>query len=252
MLAIFARLPWVHRAFIAFFSALIVIALFFLPDPEALRTQPERLQVGQHYPLTINREALSPGRTILPSALLRWETYHVNAGESAAILFQRIGLSSRLLYELTSSNQTINQQLSRLLPGDELQFGFDENNQLIQLKRRISAYETFDITRTASGFSSKIDKKEVFYQYNYAQAEIHSNFWNAGNAAGLTANQIMELAGIFGWDIDFALDIRAGDTFQLLFQEKVVEGEVIGRGNIIAPTFTNQGTTFTAILDDED
>ncbi|MGC9422927.1 peptidoglycan DD-metalloendopeptidase family protein [Vibrio sp.] len=250
MLALFARLPWVHRAFIAFFSALIVIALFFLPDPEALRNHPERLQIGRHYPLTINSEALSPGHTILPSTLLRWETYHVKAGESAAILFQRIGLSPRLLYELTSSSQIIDQQLSRLRPGDELQFGFDEQNQLIQLKRRISAYETFDITRTESGFSSKVDKKEVFYQYNYAQAEIQSNFWNAGNAAGLTANQIMELAGIFGWDIDFALDIRAGDTFQLLFQEKVVEGEVIGRGQIIAAIFTNQGTTFTAILDD--
>lgn len=60
----------------------------------------------------------------------------------------------------------------------------------------------------------------------------------------------MELAGIFGWDVDFALDIRSGDTFKLLYQEKVVEGEVIGRGNIIAAMFTNQGTTFTAILDD--
>ncbi len=88
------------------------------------------------------------------------------------------------------------------------------------------------------------------FQYNYAEAIITSNFWNAGISAGLTANQIMELAGIFGWDVDFALDIREGDQFKLLFQEKVVEGEVIGRGNIIAAAFTNQGTTFTAILDD--
>ncbi len=37
----------------------------------------------------------------------------------------------------------------------------------------------------------------------------------------------MELAGIFGWDIDFALDIRKNDSFKILYQEKVVEGEVI-------------------------
>ena len=58
---------------------------------------------------------------------------------------------------------------------------------------------------------TQFDKKEVHYQYNYAEADITSNFWNAGVGAGLTANQIMELAGIFGWDIDFALDIRKGD-----------------------------------------
>ncbi|GAL26361.1 peptidase M23/M37 family [Vibrio variabilis] len=67
----------------------------------------------------------------------------------------------------------------------------------------------------------------------------------------MTANQIMELAGIFGWDIDFALDIRSGDYFKLLYQEKVVEGEVIGRGKIIAAIFKNQNDTFTAIFDDK-
>ncbi len=50
---------------------------------------------------------------------------------------------------------------------------------------------------------------------------------------------------MFGWDIAFALDIREGDQFKLLYQEKIVEGSVIGRGNIIAATFINQGSTFT-------
>lgn len=252
MLSIFTRLPWVHRALIAVFSALIVFAILFLPSPESLQNNPNKLQIGRHYPLAINSEALSPGSTILPSAILRWESYKVQSGESAAVLFQRIGLTARQLYNLTSSNDDINQQLSRLRPGDELQFGFNENNQLIQLKRKLNAYETFVITKSdGNQYTSEIDKKEVFYQYNYAEAEITSNFWNAAVTAGLSANQIMELAGIFGWDIDFALDIRSGDSFKLLFQEKIVEGEVIGRGSIIAATFINQGTNFTAVLDDK-
>ncbi|POF60579.1 peptidase M23, partial [Vibrio vulnificus] len=89
------------------------------------------------------------------------------------------------------------------------------------------------------------------YQYAYAEASITSNFWNAAISAGLTANQIMELAGIFGWDIDFAQDIRERDSFRVLYQEQVVEGEVIGRGRIIAAIFRNQGDTFTAIYDDK-
>ncbi|MGF1753555.1 peptidoglycan DD-metalloendopeptidase family protein [Vibrio makurazakiensis] len=251
MLSIFARLPLLHRAFIAFFSAVIFIALFLLPEANSLRDNKSRLEIGKHYPLTINAEALASGVEVAPTAVLSWEKYTVRSGESTAVLFKRIGLSPRLLHTLVNTDKDTKSQLSKLRPGDVLQFGFDENNDLIQLKRQLSAFETFRITRSGDKFTSEFYKKEVDYQYNFAQADITSNFWNAGINAGLTANQIMELAGIFGWDIDFALDIREKDSFKILYQEKVVEGEVIGRGKIMAAIFENQGDTFTAILDDK-
>jgi murein DD-endopeptidase MepM/ murein hydrolase activator NlpD len=252
MLSIFARLPTLHRVLIAFFSALIVVALFFLPTPNELGKEQRKLEVGRHYNLSIKAQALAPGKNVAPSAVLHWEKYRVEEGESAGLLFQRIGLSSTVLYQLTESNGDIDYQLTHLRPKDLLYFGLDDDNQLIQLKRVLSPYETFVITKANNGgYTSTIDKKDVQYQYNYAEAVINSNFWNAATKAGLTANQTMELANIFGWDVDFALDIREGDGFKILYQEKVVEGEVVERGDIIAAMFSNQGSTFTAILDDE-
>ncbi|MCS0321658.1 peptidoglycan DD-metalloendopeptidase family protein [Vibrio diabolicus] len=250
MHSIFVRLPLLHKVLIGFFSALIIFALFFLPDPQDLDPQQSRLKVGQHYPVPVSLE-LSTLNSSSPasSAVLRWETYKVKNGESAAILFSRVGLSARLLHELVSSDKEVEKQLTRLRPGDRLQFGFDENNDLVQLRRTLSAFETFRITLKDGKYVSEVDKKEVDFQYNYAEATIKSNFWNAGISSGLNGNQIMELAGIFGWDIDFALDIRKNDSFRVLYQEEVVEGEVIGRGKIIAAIFKNQGDTFTAILD---
>lgn len=250
MLSIFARLPWMHRACIALFSALIVIALF-LPSPQDLRPDEKLYEVGEHYPIAINAEALISSDSENTAASLRWEKHTIGSGDSMALLFQRAGLSSRLLYDLTTTSKEIKQQLTRVRPGDSFQFGFDTGDQLVQIKRQLNAYETFLITRSETGFTSQLDKKEVHYQYNYAEADITSNFWNAGVGAGLTANQIMELAGIFGWDIDFALDIRKGDHFEILYQERVVEGEVVGRGKIIAAIFTNQGDTFKAIINDK-
>ncbi|HHX8483694.1 TPA: peptidoglycan DD-metalloendopeptidase family protein [Vibrio diabolicus] len=250
MHSIFVRLPLLHKVLIGFFSALIIFALFFLPDPQDLDPQQSRLKVGQHYPVPVSLElsALNSSSPASP-AVLRWETYKVKNGESAAILFSRVGLSARLLHELVSSDREVEKQLTRLRPGDRLQFGFDENNDLVQLRRTLSAFETFRITLKDGKYVSEVDKKEVDFQYNYAEATIKSNFWNAGISSGLNGNQIMELAGIFGWDIDFALDIRKNDSFRVLYQEEVVEGEVIGRGKIIAAIFKNQGDTFTAILD---
>ncbi|WP_333002552.1 peptidoglycan DD-metalloendopeptidase family protein [Vibrio coralliilyticus] len=250
MLSIFARLPWMHRACIALFSALIVIALF-LPSPQDLRPDEKLYEVGEHYPIAINAEALISSDSENTAASLRWEKHTIGSGDSMALLFQRAGLSSRLLYDLTTTSKEIKQQLTRVRPGDSFQFGFDTDDQLVQIKRQLNAYETFLITRSETGFTSQLDKKEVHYQYNYAEADITSNFWNAGVGAGLTANQIMELAGIFGWDIDFALDIRKGDHFEILYQERVVEGEIVGRGKIIAAIFTNQGDTFKAIINDK-
>ncbi|AIW19848.1 peptidoglycan DD-metalloendopeptidase family protein [Vibrio coralliilyticus] len=250
MLSIFARLPWMHRACIALFSALIVIALF-LPSPQDLRPDEKLYEVGEHYPIAINAEALISSDSENTAASLRWEKHTIGSGDSMALLFQRAGLSSRLLYDLTTTSKEIKQQLTRVRPGDSFQFGFDTDDQLVQIKRQLNAYETFLITRSETGFTSQLDKKDVHYQYNYAEADITSNFWNAGVGAGLTANQIMELAGIFGWDIDFALDIRKGDHFEILYQERVVEGEVVGRGKIIAAIFTNQGDTFKAIINDK-
>lgn len=250
MLSLFARLPWIHRALIAFFSAIIVVALF-LPSPKDLRGEESNYQIGKAYPIEIDQGIFAEQSSVPTLAVLRWEKHTIGSGDSMALLFQRAGLSSRLLYELTSTNKDIERQLTRVRPGDSFQFGFDADNQLIQIKRQLSPYEAFLITKSDNGYTSSLDKKDVHFQYNYAEAKITSNFWNAGISAGLTANQIMELAGIFGWDIDFALDIRNGDNFRILYQEKVVEGEVVGRGKIIAAIFTNQGDTFTAIRDDK-
>ncbi|WP_070962334.1 peptidoglycan DD-metalloendopeptidase family protein [Vibrio sonorensis] len=250
MVSLFARLPWIHRALIVFFSALIVVALFLLPEPKTLRQETGYYDIGKPYPIDIDAATLALTDRESPLSALKWKKYTIGSGESAALLFQRIGLSSRLLYQLTSADQEIKKQLSRLRPGDVLEFGFDESDQLIQLQRKLSAYETFVISKSDNGFTSRLDKKEVFYQYNYAEASISTSFWNAGISAGISANQIMEIAGIFGWDIDFALDIRKGDSFKILYQEKVVEGEVIGTGRIMAAIFNNQGDTFKAILDE--
>jgi murein DD-endopeptidase MepM/ murein hydrolase activator NlpD len=65
--------------------------------------------------------------------------------------------------------------------------------------------------------------------------------------AGLSDNLTMEIANIFGWDIDFALDIRKGDAFTVLYEELYLDGEKIDDGNILAAEFVNNGRTYQAV-----
>ena len=58
---------------------------------------------------------------------------------------------------------------------------------------------------------------------------------------------IMELAGIFGWDVDFALDIRSGDHFTLVYEELYLDGKKQRDGNILAAEFVNRGKSYRAL-----
>jgi murein DD-endopeptidase MepM/ murein hydrolase activator NlpD len=71
--------------------------------------------------------------------------------------------------------------------------------------------------------------------------------------AGLSDPVIMRLAGIFAWDIDFALDIRRDDWFAVVFEEVWQDGRKVRDGDILAAEFGNQGRSYRALrfADDE-
>jgi murein DD-endopeptidase MepM/ murein hydrolase activator NlpD len=56
-----------------------------------------------------------------------------------------------------------------------------------------------------------------------------------------------KFADIFAWDINFFLDPRKGDTFQILFEQKYAEGRFIGYGDVLAARYTCNGKEFYAV-----
>lgn len=69
---------------------------------------------------------------------------------------------------------------------------------------------------------------------------IQDSLYLSGKRANLPDKLIMEMANIFGWDIDFVFDIRPGDSFSLLYEERFIDGEKLSVGKIIAGSFTNR------------
>jgi murein DD-endopeptidase MepM/ murein hydrolase activator NlpD len=57
----------------------------------------------------------------------------------------------------------------------------------------------------------------------------------------------MNLAAIFAWDVDFALDIRKGDGFSVVYEERWADGKRLRDGNVLAAEFQNQGDVFRAL-----
>jgi murein DD-endopeptidase MepM/ murein hydrolase activator NlpD len=68
----------------------------------------------------------------------------------------------------------------------------------------------------------------------------------AVNQAGEGITLALDLARIFEGDIDFSNDLQPGDSFEIVFEKLVREGEFGGYGPIVAAQFTNGGKTFEA------
>jgi murein DD-endopeptidase MepM/ murein hydrolase activator NlpD len=174
-------------------------------------------------------------------------TETVKTGDTLSTVFERSGAGVSLLYNLIQSDE-IKSPLQKIFPGQEFVFSFDEAGLLhsvtINESKTVSYTISFDDQRTAS-IEKLIKTPEIHTRY--AKATINDSLFLAGMNAGLTDNMIMQLATIYGWDIDFALDIREGDTFSLLYEENYLEGEKLSDGPIIAARFLNNGREITAI-----
>ncbi len=180
-------------------------------------------------------------------AHLSWQTVKVRSGDSLALILKRLGFSAQTTYAVSTAKGKDSKLLKKLNVGDKLRVARNEEKQLAALEYPLSKTDTLFINLVGDSYQSHRESKEVEIREDFSYGAITSSFWNAGISAGLNDSQIINFANMFGWDIDFALDIREGDSFHVTFEKKYVEGEYIGTGNILAAEITNQGEVFQAI-----
>jgi murein DD-endopeptidase MepM/ murein hydrolase activator NlpD len=136
--------------------------------------------------------------------------------------------------------------LKRLIPGDEFQIEHDEGS-LVSLYHELDLTSALKVSKEESGFSAEIIDRPIEVRRKLAYGKINTSLFESATAAGLADKLIMNLAGIFAWDVDFVLDIRGGDHYYILFEEIYQDGAYITDGNVIAAEFNNNGRTFQAI-----
>lgn len=203
-------------------------------------------------PLSIphNEMAVSatPEQLLVDKETIDWQTAVVKSGDTLAAIFSRLGLSSQELYRVMQAGKD-SSLLTRLVPGQQLRFQID-NQSLQQLVYQVDALKTLKVLRSADAeqdFVLQTDVRELESRVTNTSGVIDSSLFLAGQSAGLSDSLIMQLAGIFGWDIDFVLDIRAGDRFTVVYEELYLDGEKQRDGNIVAAEFINQGQIHRAV-----
>jgi len=242
--------PKQHKYILAT-AGIVLSALLMLPSEPAQahkntvyeQVKYDELAIGQEYPLPLSfAPSEKTAETHIESKQVK-----VKSGDSLATIFKRQNVPQKTMLAVTRAGKEA-AAFTRLVPGKYLTFEFAEDGSLDALLYANDNVSTVAARRDASGqFVTEIEVKETTTTTKYFEGQIESSFWNAGKAAGLNEQLIMNLANVFAWDVDFALDIRAGDRFYALVEEVYVDGEFTGYGDILSAEFINQDDSFKAL-----
>lgn len=177
--------------------------------------------------------------------MLNWEKAKVKSGDSLSVLFSRHNISTSEMLEVINIAP---KEAIRLLPGQELRWVRTEDNKLQQFEIVLSPLAYHSFVRDDQGqLTYDLVQRDAEHRPQFASATIENSLFVDGLKAGIPQQVLFELANIFGWDIDFALDIRQGDSFSLIYDEIYLDGEQIGTGHILATEFNNRGRTIRAV-----
>ena len=178
-----------------------------------------------------------------------WTSTKVKKGDTLYIILKRLQLNTAAATLIARSDNS--DPLVRLTPGKTLHI-FSKDGKIGDEY----IYENTPLTwvyakRSESSYTIVSKKLPTTTHIRKVNGEIISSLYAAAKVAGINDTLTMNMTEIFGWDIDFAINVQAGDRFKLIFEDIYVNGTKRSHGDIIAAEFINNGKTFRAIANRE-
>lgn len=104
------------------------------------------------------------------------------------------------------------------------------------------SFVVYGLTDSLCVYRTVKDMKRVV---TTTHGSISSSLWNAMIESGADPALAMELSDIYAWTVDF-FGIQKGDTYDVLYEQLIVEGDTIGIGKVLAACLNNEGHAFYA------
>ncbi|OIO52220.1 peptidase M23 [Candidatus Uhrbacteria bacterium CG_4_10_14_0_8_um_filter_58_22] len=137
--------------------------------------------------------------------------------------------------------------LSKVKVGHEIELIFGrDSGQLLTLVYQIDTEEKLYVSRDGDGWSA--ERREIEYDVRVRTVEGHidTSLYASALEQGIDERAIIALADTFQWTVDFAMDVRQGDLYRFLYEERYLDGKYVMPGRVFAAKFENAGRTFYA------
>ena len=165
------------------------------------------------------------------------ERISVRDGDSLYRIFTRNRLPQTDLQHLLASGGD-GKKLKRLRPGQSIAFRREPDGRISRFHHEVDELTTVEFTRAGDGFTSRVVTRDYHRHIAVKNGVIKSSLFAA--ADGVPDKIVHQLVSVLGWDIDFARDLRRGDSFSLLYEELHIDGRQIRTGDVLALEFRSQ------------
>lgn len=172
-------------------------------------------------------------------------TLTIRAGDTLDELFRKHDLDIGNLVEISRLDEA-RTRFRKIKPGDVFEITHDDG-KLVSMYLALDLTNALVIDRDDSSYTASIVERPIEVRKRMAYGVIDTSLFESGAAAGLSDKLIMNIAGIFAWDVDFVLDIRVDDNYYVQWEEIWQDGEFVTDGEIVLAEFNNNGRTNRAI-----
>jgi murein DD-endopeptidase MepM/ murein hydrolase activator NlpD len=138
-------------------------------------------------------------------------------------------------------------ELQKLRPGEILELIFTRDSQRLEKVRYQNMQgQVLATTRTEQGWTTSRYAQPVVVTSALARGAIKDSLYQSAVDENIDFELALALADIFAWDIDFFVDLRAGDHYAFLYGQRFREGKLVGNDRIVAAHFQNGSTRHRA------
>jgi murein DD-endopeptidase MepM/ murein hydrolase activator NlpD len=176
-----------------------------------------------------------------------WREERIQRGDTLGSVLARLGVDDAAAMAFLRVDP-LARPLYQLRPGKALRVEIGDDGRLSQLRFVTASGALLAIARDGDGFVADTQPAPVDLRWRLASGEIQSSLFAAADAADLPDAVTLQLAEVFAGDIDFYKDLRRGDRFTVVYEQRSIDGELQGAGRIVAAEFSNAGKRYRAFL----
>ncbi len=166
--------------------------------------------------------------------------------DTPATLLGRLGADGDEAASLLRSPRAM-RPFRLLLPGTTVQAKIDQAGRLRSLWYLTDRETILSVDRVGEGFQSFEQQAELTRRIEMKSGEIETSLFAATDASGIPDGVAIQLADIFGGDVDFHRDLRRGDRFTVVYEAIHFGGRTIRSARVLAAEFWSRKQTFRAI-----
>lgn len=164
-------------------------------------------------------------------------------------VLREMNVDSKTIHQITTAAKPVT-DLARLNAGTRFRLLrlTDLSSELVGIDFLISPIERIEIRKINGNWIASRKLENVEAKVVSFKGVVKSSLWESASVAKMDPILIVQMAEIFGWQLDFARELTKGDQWRLTVEQKLVRGKPVGWGSILAAEYRSKNRTFTAAL----